>query len=158
MSSWIRRRVLVPVLDLLKQGVTPPKVALCITIGAMVGVFPLIGTTMILCGAAAHILKLNPVAIQAVNYAVYPLQILLLVFFVRLGEWVTMSEPLPISPPEVLAMLKQGIMPTVVHFWQAILHSLLGWVIAAIPVGFGLYWLLMPILVRAAARYHRHKA
>ncbi|EMF81138.1 hypothetical protein LEP1GSC188_3553 [Leptospira weilii serovar Topaz str. LT2116] len=38
--------------------------------GAGVGVFPLIGTTMTICGILGALFRLNPVTIQLANYLV----------------------------------------------------------------------------------------
>ena len=42
-ADFFRRRVLGPVLDLLRQGITPEKVALSIAFGVVLGVFPALG-------------------------------------------------------------------------------------------------------------------
>ncbi|KPA23968.1 PF09835 family protein [Leptospira interrogans] len=67
----------------LKSGITPEKISLSIVIGAGMGVFPLIGTTMALCGILGVLFRLNPVAIQLANYLVYPLQIILIFPFLK---------------------------------------------------------------------------
>lgn len=61
------------------------KLSLCIALGAVLGIFPVLGTTTVLCAAAAFALRLNPALIQAVNYGVYPLQLILLPFFYGAG-------------------------------------------------------------------------
>ena len=65
-----------PIINLLKQGITPEKISLCIALGVMLGVFPVIGSTMILCTIASLSLKLNLPLIQIISYLVYPLQFL----------------------------------------------------------------------------------
>ena len=112
---------------------------------------------MILCALAGQLLRLNHIAIQAVNYAVYPLQILLLVPFVRLGEWILRAEAFPVTPSAVLAMLNEGAVKTLVHFWTAILHAILGWGVTALPAGLCVYILFLPLLRRSAEHYRRLK-
>ena len=58
-SQFLRRKVMTPLLDLLRQGVTPEKIAAAIAIGCVLGVFPMLGTTTALCAAAAALLRLN---------------------------------------------------------------------------------------------------
>ena len=85
-EGWLRRRVVNPFIDLLKQGITPEKIALSVALGVTIGVFPALGTTTILCGIAAWALKLNIPAMQLVNYLVYPLQLALLIPFLQTGS------------------------------------------------------------------------
>lgn len=155
MSGFVRQRVIAPILDLLKRGVTPEKLALSIALGCVLGVFPFIGATMILCVLAGHILGLNHIAMQAVNYAVYPLQIVLLVPFVRLGEWITGAPAFPVTPSAVLAMIQESAIGTVLHFWTAIGHAVLAWAIASVPGCLLVYLMFLPILRKSRDHYRR---
>ncbi len=75
-----------PVLALLKQGLTPEEVALALAVGAGLGVCPVPGVTTAPCVLARLALRrFNPVALQVANYAVWPLQLLLLFPFFRMG-------------------------------------------------------------------------
>ena len=63
-----------------------------------------------LCTVTALGLRLNLPLIQAVNYAGTPLQWLMMVPFLRLGETVTGAEPLPLTPAEIKAAIEvQGL-------------------------------------------------
>src|SRR5271166_5307916 len=66
-KGLLHRKLIRPVVDLLKQGVTPEKMALSLALGAAIGVFPAIGWTTALCAIAALALRLNLAAIQIVN-------------------------------------------------------------------------------------------
>lgn len=70
----------------LLQGISPRRLALTLALGFAIGCLPVIGVPTLLCAALALALKLNLPAIQAANYAVMPLQVALIVPFVRLGE------------------------------------------------------------------------
>lgn len=155
MSGFVRQRVVAPILDLLKRGVTPEKLALSIALGSALGVFPFIGATMILCILAGHVLRLNHIAMQAVNYAVYPLQIVLLVPFVRLGEWITGAPAFPVTPSAILAMIQESAIGTIVHFWTAILHAMLAWAVLSPPVILCVYAAFLPVLRRSRDHYRR---
>ena len=67
-GSFFQRRVARPIVELLRQGVTPEKMALSLALGVAMGVFPLLGTTTALCALVALIWRLNLPAIQIVNY------------------------------------------------------------------------------------------
>jgi uncharacterized protein (DUF2062 family) len=146
--EFFRTKIVVPILNLLKQGITPEKIALCIALGVMFGVFPVIGSTMILCTIASLSLKLNLPLIQIISYLVYPLQFLFLIPFIRFGEWVLNVAPFPISIEALVEMIKTDIVQTIITFWDATMHGILGWFIISacmIPL---IYFLFLPILKR----------
>ena len=92
-----------PIVDLLTQGITPEKIALSIAFGLVLGVFPALGWTTLLCLLVAVWLRLNVPAMQLVNYLAYPLQVALLVPFIRAGEVLFRAPKLGISLPQILA-------------------------------------------------------
>lgn len=71
----------------LRQGVSPRRLALTLALGFAIGCIPVIGVPTALCAGLALALRLNLPAMQAANYAVMPLQLALMVPFVRLGGW-----------------------------------------------------------------------
>jgi uncharacterized protein (DUF2062 family) len=85
-EGFFSRRLVRPFLDLLRQGVTPEKIALSVALGVTLGVFPVLGSTTALCALAAFAWQLNLPAIEIVNYFIYPLQIALLIPFFRAGR------------------------------------------------------------------------
>src|SRR5271169_2441589 len=69
----------------LRQGISPRRLALTLALGFAVGCIPVLGIPTVICAALALALRLNLPAIQAANYLVMPLQLALIVPFVRLG-------------------------------------------------------------------------
>src|SRR5262245_35096989 len=95
-SFW-RRRLIGPIVGQLTQGVTPEKIALTVALGIALGVFPILGSSTVLCVIAGILIRLNQPIIQAVNYLVYPLQLVLLIPFYRAGEHLLGRTPIPLS-------------------------------------------------------------
>lgn len=143
-----RKRVIEPIITLLKQGITPEKVVLSIASGAALGVIPVLGSTTILCALAAIIFRLNLVAIQIVNYLVYPLQFILLIPFFRAGEMLFSAEHLPLSLSQVVAMIKADIWSTIKFLWDTTFHALVVWCMIAPVVIVILYYLFLPLVRR----------
>jgi uncharacterized protein (DUF2062 family) len=136
---------------LLGQGHTPEKVALSVALGITIGLFPIFGTTTLLCVAAAVALRLNHPAIQITNQLMYPIQIPLIVVFIRLGESMLGVAPIPFSATLMVAELRAHPAVLVERFGTAGLRGILGWAMVA-PVVVGLaYATLVPIL-RVASR------
>jgi uncharacterized protein (DUF2062 family) len=140
MGKFLRKRLLDPILTLLTQGVTAEKIALSITIGAIVGVFPVMGTTTVLCTAAAAALRLNLVAVHTIHYAMTPVQILLIIPFVRVGEWVVRAPKQPLSITESMALIKQGALNALIVLWDATWHAMVGWFLIGPLAIAACYW------------------
>ncbi len=148
-EGFFKRRLVRPILDLLRQGVTPEKIALSVALGAALGVFPALGWSTTLCAIAAIVLRLNLPAIQLVNYFVYPAQIALLVPFFRWGEKLFRAPHFPISVPQIYALFHASAWIAIKLLWTTIWHAIVVWGILA-PVSIGLlYAILLPPLRRA---------
>jgi hypothetical protein len=111
-----------------------------------------LGVSTPLLAVIALLWRLNLAAIQLVNYLIYPLQLLLIIPFVRIGETMTGAAPQPLTITAGLELMSQGVWHAVVTLWDAIVHATLGWVLLG-PAGiYVLYRLLEPMLRRAAQR------
>ena len=96
-KNWLYRRIIEPLLALLRQGISPDRLALCVAIGVVVGNIPILGISTILCAVIALVFRLNLPAIQIVQALMVPTQLLLIIPFVRLGEWILRVPPQPVS-------------------------------------------------------------
>ena len=148
-EGFFKRRLIRPILDLLRQGVTPEKISLSVALGATLGVIPVLGWSTTLCAIVAIALRLNLPAIQLVNYFVYPAQIALLVPFFRWGEKLFRAPHFPISVPQIYALFHAGAWIAVKLLWTTIWHGMVVWGMMA-PVFVALvYAILLPRLRRA---------
>jgi uncharacterized protein (DUF2062 family) len=150
-DGFFRRRIARPIVELLRQGVTPEKMALSLALGVALGVFPVLGMTTALCAIAALILRLNLPAIQIVNYFVYPLQIALLIPFFRMGEKLFGAPHLPLSVSQILAMVHAGFWDTTRFLWTTIWHAAAAWCLIA-PLFVGLAYVVLALLLRRVVR------
>ena len=148
--AFARRRLIDPILDLLRQGVTPEKIALSLAFGLGFGIFPVLGVSTILCTLVAIALRLNLPAIQLVNYLAAPLQLALIIPFVRVGEHLLGLAPQPLSISAGFKLMAIGVVHAVTVLWDAIVHAALGWIVIGPFLIYGLYVLFKPLLVRAA--------
>jgi uncharacterized protein (DUF2062 family) len=145
-EGFFHRRLVRPIIELLRQGLTPEKIALSLALGAALGVFPVLGSTTALCALAALVLRLNLPAIQIVNYFVYPLQIGLLIPFSRLGERLFRAPHLPLSVPQIYAMIHASMWDTVRALWTTTWHAIVVWVLLAPVFAAVVYAILVPAL------------
>ncbi len=146
-DGFFRRRVARPIGELLRQGVTPEKIALSVALGAALGVFPVIGATTTLCALAALILRLNLPAIQIVNYFVYPAQIALLIPFFLTGEKLFRAQHVPLSVAQIYAMVHASFWGAVRSLWTTTWHAIVVWCLVA-PVFVGLAYVIAAMVLR----------
>jgi len=149
-TGFLRAR-LAGVLAAMGQGHTPEKIALSVALGVTLGLFPIFGTTTLLCVGAAVALRLNHPAIQITNQIMYLVQIPLIVVFIRMGESMLGVAPSPFSAATMLAELRAHPVSLLERFGAAGLHGILGWAMVAPVVVALTYAALLPI-VRTVAR------
>lgn len=141
MRNALHRWLIGPIAALLSQGITPRKIALSIAVGAIVGIFPVLGATTVLCTLAAAALRLNLVAVQTVHYAMTPVQVLLIIPFVRVGEHLLGVPPQPLSIAGGMDLIAQGALHAIVVLWDAIVHAFVGWLAIGPPAIALCYWI-----------------
>ena len=151
-SSFLERKLIYPIIALLKQGVTPEKIALSLALGMVLGIFPVLGSTTLLCSLAALLFKLNLPAIHMVNFIVYPLQLAFLLPFYRAGEWIFNAEYLPISVQEIIAMIDEDVWGAILFLWDTTVRAIGAWFLAGTIMTLVLYILLKPGIARLGFR------
>jgi uncharacterized protein (DUF2062 family) len=147
----VRRRLGHRLKTLLTQGHTPEKIALSVACGIALGLFPIFGTTTLLCIVVALVLKLNHPAIQVANQLMYLVQLPLIVVFIRIGESLLGVAPIPFSATLMAAELRANPSSLVQRFGVAGLHGILGWAVVA-PVVMGVAYVVLLPLLRLASR------
>ena len=150
-DSFWKRRIVAPIAGQLRQGITPEKIALTIALGFVLGVFPILGATTLLCALAAFALRLNQPVIHLVNYFAYPAQFALLLPFYRAGETLFGKPHVPLSIPFLLGSFRDD--PA--HFLRELgvigLQGIVVWALLAPVLAAFLYFAFRPPL-RALAR------
>ena len=153
-NGFLTRKLIRPLLELLRQGVTPEKLSMSIALGAALGMIPVIGGNTALCALIGLIWGLNLPAIQLVNYFVYPLQIALLLPLFRLGEKLFRAPHLPVSVAQIYEMARTNPWGAIQLFWTTTWHALVVWALVAPFVAALLYFLLLPGFRRVLRKTH----
>jgi uncharacterized protein (DUF2062 family) len=129
-TFW-QRRVRDPVVNQLTQGVTPEKMALTLAVGSALAMFPILGTTTLLCFIAAILLKLNQPIIQVLNYLCTPIHIPLIYVQFRLGEAVFGAEHVKFSIKFMSYLLWNEPGEFFHRFGLGAFHAVVAWAILA---------------------------
>jgi uncharacterized protein (DUF2062 family) len=147
-KNFLHRRLVEPLRRQLTQGVSPGRLAAALALGLVVGLFPVLGTTTLLCGAAAVALRLNQPAVQVANYVAYPLQLALYIPFFQAGAWLFGAPPVPFTLDQVRAELAADLTGTVARYAVANLRAAGAWAVVAPLVAAALYPALRAVLRR----------
>lgn len=130
-NAAIRRRFM----TLVRRGTTGRELVVTILAGVFLAVFPVYGITAIFCAWVAYRYHLNQLIIQVVNFLALPLQLLLFVPFVRLGEWIFRSEGME---PHSLAQLKETLAAHPLNVFRYFVDvfgvAIVGWALTVLPL------------------------
>ncbi|MDH5368096.1 MAG: DUF2062 domain-containing protein [Cyclobacteriaceae bacterium] len=137
----MKRKIYKPIMTYLKEGVSPKKLSVCIAFGVVLGIIPFVGVTTLLCAAVAFSLRLNIGVIQVVNYAVYPLQILLFIPFIKTGIYICDSDPLLYSSEDILGMVKENAFEVIINLGYTNVLGVVVWLVLA-PILFAVIYYL----------------
>jgi uncharacterized protein (DUF2062 family) len=139
------------------MGASPEKLAWSLAVGVVVGVNPLLGSTTLLALGLAGIFRLNVVASQVGNHAMYPVEIALFPVFIKLGSMLFVTEKLPLAGKELWEAVRRHPWNTTKVLWRWEWHALVVWVVfaaVALPaIGLG----LQPLLAKMQRRMQRRQ-
>lgn len=155
--GWLYRRVVLPVLALLRMGASPRQLAWSIAVGLAIGVNPLLGSTTILCLAVAMLFRLNVAASQLGNHIVYPLELLLFVPFLRLGSIVFGTPRLPLAPSALMEAARRHPVSLFREIWRWEWHAFAVWAALAAVVIPLIALAVTPLLRRLMTRVEKRQ-
>ena len=139
------------------MGATPQRLAWSIAAGLLIGINPLIGTTTLLCLAAAFVLRLNLVASQVANHVMFPLELALVIPFIRLGSWLFHTTAMPLSPRLFLLAVRTAPLALTRALWQWEWHAFVVWAGITLVAAPLIALILTPVLRRLLTRVERHQ-
>lgn len=152
MRRRYREKVYIPLMNFLRQGITPEKLALAVTIGTLVGLSPLLGLTTIICGLLAWLLRLNWPATLLMCWVVAPLQLLLMPPFIEAGEYLFTGRSV-FSMQTLTRFGDQSWWISLSEIGYFYLRGGLVWFVLAIPVGVALYYVSRYLFRQALGRH-----
>ncbi|MES2696423.1 MAG: DUF2062 domain-containing protein [Verrucomicrobiota bacterium] len=144
-TFW-QRRVRDPIVAQLTQGITPEKIALTVAIGSCIALFPILGTTTLLCFLVALLLRLNQPIIQLINQALWPIHVPAIFGCVKLGELILGATHVHFSLRHMHEMFWKSPAAFFQEFGATALHAIVGWAIVAPFYMTAVYFITLPIM------------
>jgi len=122
------------VLEWASHGCTPRQLAFTLALGFAIGCIPVFGITSGICALVALALRLNMPAIQAANWVAMPVQVILLIPFLRVGEWLFSVQPVALNRSQILHQVHDAPLQVLKQMGGLFGHAVLAWMILAGPV------------------------
>jgi len=144
-------------MGLLRHGADPDKLAWSLALGVVIGVNPLLGSTTVVVLALAAVFRLNLVASQVGNHAMYPVQLLMFPVFIKLGSVVFSTEKLPLEGKALWVAVKHHPWATTRLLWSWEWHALVVWVVVAAVALPAIAMGIRPVLEKMARRVKRRQ-
>lgn len=157
-TFW-QRRIRAPIVAQLTQGITPEKVALTLAVGSAIAVFPILGTSTVLCFLAALALKLNQPITQLINQACWPVHVPAIYLCIRVGEKLFGAQAVQFNLRQMSQQAWNEPARFFHDFESSAVHAIVAWSVMAPFCVAVIYALSLPIMralnrvrVEAAAR------
>jgi uncharacterized protein (DUF2062 family) len=155
--SRLYRRAALPILALLRMGASPEKLAWSIAAGLLIGINPILGSTTILCLALAFLFRLNIAASQIGNHLVYPLEVILIIPFIRMASRIFHTAPMPLSASRLMEAARNHPLDLSRQLWTWEWHAFVLWAVVAVVAIPIVALALTPFLRKLLSRIEHHQ-
>lgn len=116
-------------LALLGKGRSPRSVSMAIAAGITLGIFPIYGPITLLCLMVAWLTRLNAPMMIAGLYTMTFVKPLLILPYLRLGEFLFRADPMPISLVELSRRFSESALGTLQEFGWSFAYATFGWLV-----------------------------
>ena len=148
-----QRRVRDPLVALIVQGLTPDRIALMLAVGSVCSLFPFLGFTSLLNLAVGWWLGLNQPLLQALNPLLGPVQLAMIVVYVRGGEWIWQVQDGRFSLGAMLRTFREASLGEFLErFGWAGVHAATAWALTSPLLLAAVYFFTRPALRRLASK------
>lgn len=151
-KSRLRRWIVDPVKAQLTRGITPDKLGWTIAAAVTLGIFPIMGTTSIVCFVFGAAFRLNQPVLHVFKTVVYPLHLALILVFIRLGQRLHGVPLLALSIPQMLVRFQEDPGQFARDFGLAAWHGVTAWLLVAPVLALLVKFTITPFLVRFARK------
>lgn len=147
-----RRRLRDPLVAQLTQGATPDKLATTLAVGTACALLPFLGFTTLLTLGAGLALRMNQPILQTLNQLLGPLQLVMILVYIRVGEWIWRAHETRFSIADMLRTFHDASLGEFLQrFGWAGIHAFTAWLISVPIIIVGIYYPLRPVMSKLAA-------
>ena len=140
----------------LTQGVTPDKLALTLAVGTACSLLPFLGFTSLLNLGVGFARRLNQPILQLFNQLLGPVQLALILAYVRAGEFLWSAPHLPLSLGQLTDAFRADPWSLFQRFGWTGVHAATAWLFSAPLIVAAIYFPLRLVTRRLAAPSQSH--
>lgn len=133
----------------MKQGLTPKELSQSIIVSGLISTIPILGVSTFLITTVSLKQKLNLPVMISLSYLMWPIQILLIIPFIRIGEFIFSVPRNHHTVEEIISSFQNSFFQTLSRLSFELLCGLGGWLLTAVPVAVGVYWVSLLFLRKA---------
>ncbi|KAK8921606.1 hypothetical protein KSP39_PZI020112 [Platanthera zijinensis] len=143
LGPWFNQKIVDPFLQILGRDAEPKQLAFSTALGLTLGIFPICGVTVFLCGLTLVLFgkHCHAASVMLSNFVATPIELSLMIPFLRLGEFITGSSHFALTTDALKKVLTGRASREVL---LSIVHALLGWILAAPFILVALYFIFVP--------------
>lgn len=145
-------KVKTKITTLLNQGLTPKELCQSIIVSGLISTVPILGVSTFMITTVSLKRKLNFPVMISLSYLMWPVQILLIIPFIRVGEFIFSVPRNHHTVDEITSSFQRSFFLTLSHLSFELLCGLGGWLITAVPIAVGVYWVSLLFLKRKKTR------
>jgi uncharacterized protein (DUF2062 family) len=141
------------IIDQMKKGASPEKLTQSVLGGILIGIFPILGTTMTMAAVSASIWKLNHIVIQTVNYLLYPVQIIMIPVYIKAVSLMFDVGHVPLRPDLIMKQFTNSPKLFLKQYTLIGLYAIILWAFLSIV----LYLVLYPIILKVILKLQKRR-
>lgn len=146
-AGFWQRRIVEPIVALLRQGTSPEALKRTLAVGTACSLFPFLGTTSALNLLVGLWLKMNQPILQTLKQILGPVQLVMILVYVRIGEWIWQGSEHRFSVTDMIAVFRDvSFSEFITQFGWAGIHAFTAWILTAPLVIAAVYFLLRPLI------------
>lgn len=134
------------IISLFKQGLTPIELTQSIIVSGLISTIPILGVSTFLLTALSLKRKLNLPIMIAQSYIMWPIQVIMIIPFINIGEFIFSVPKTNHSAQEIIASFQNSFFATLSHLSFELLCGFGGWLLTAVPFSVGVYLVSIFIL------------
>ena len=135
----------------MKQGLTPKELSQSIVVSGLISTIPILGVSTFMITTVSLKGKLNLPVMITLSYLMWPVQILLIIPFISIGEFIFSVSPNHHSVEEIISSFQSSFFGTLSRLSFELLCGLGGWFLTAFPISLGIY-LISLLFLKANSR------
>lgn len=148
------KKIKTVIVEQIKMGATPEKLAQSVMTGVIIGIIPLLGTATVLAALTATKMKLNHVVTQTVHYLMYPVQLIMIPIYIKTVGLIFDVGDTPIRPDLIYAQFKESPSVFLMKYGLIGFYALFVWGFLSLVM----YFIFYPIILKSINKFKGRRA